>query len=721
MRGMLHYVVWGCALLPVALAMLWGPYLEDQGHLAIVASRNLVSGRDLTFGLTQTGYAPWQHPLLLLLLSLLDHLSVPLVPALWLFGAIGWGCAVHAGYRAARVLGREAAAPVIALLLGLSPLAGLAVGDVNGWMVALFWSALAFVMEGRRGAAAAMLALWLGCYFDWTTWMGLTAFLIGGWLREKHLPRALMLVWAVASAALLVGWLTLDLAPMAPRWGGRALVEIGNRWLPGDFYWLLLPLAALGAFTGGVTVMLALLGWSVASLVSGATTPIAHLYAAGAFTAGLGCVWLSERGLRDRRDPVADHVHVGLSLLIALPLIFARSSALYAAMRARPIALNALQARAGEWVQAQSEPDDVVWGDLRAGVAAGRPLIVWTGEPAQSQAVARELAALSLDPPEFCITYHSLDWDRLTRTGWFEERYQPAQQFGTAADGRAPVKVWRYHAEDFDRGEIVPLDVPLGHDARVVGYRRWPPTLEPGDPVYLTLFVRAEAPVEAASWAIVRVYSPYTGENYAQTAHPVPTTLPVDWWSPGETIAERFTLTTTTTTPVGAYHLDLSVPDAGVDGYRLAYVAVPWESDIPSGTTPIHATFEGGIRLMAARLPEGLEAGHETQVTLYWEAEVTQDEDITVFVALLGPDGARLTGHDGMPMGGRYPTGAWQSGDRVPDIHPLALPEQLPPGTYEMTVGLYRPTTMERLPVVTSMGEQPPDRAIVLGSFTVQE
>ena len=716
-----RYAVWLCALLPVALALLWGPYVEDQGFLAIIASRNLVSGRDLAFGLAQTGYAPWRFPLVVLLLSSLERLSVPLVPILWLFGAIGWGCAVYAGHRAVRVLGHETAAPVVAALLGLSPLAGLAVGGIDGWVVALFWSALAYVIEGRKRAAAVALALWLGCFFDWTTWLGLTAFVIGGWLREKRLPWAPALVWAVAFAGLLGGWVAFDLAPVAPQWGGRALVEVGRQWLLVDFYWLLLPLAALGALSGGSTVMLTLLGWGIAALGSGAPVPIANLYAAGAIAAGLGCMRLSKRGLRDRRDPVADHVHVGLSLLIALPLIFARGSALYAAKSARPVALSSLQADAGEWVRTHSAAGDVVWGDLRAGVAARRPVIVWTGESAQGEAIMRELAALSLDPPAFCVSSRSLGWDRLTRTGWFDERYQPVQQFDTPTDGRAPVRVWRYREEAYDRGEVVPLDVPLGRDTRVVGYRRWPPSLKPGDPVYLTLFVRAETPVEAASWAIVRVYSPLTSENYAQVGHPLPTSVPVDWWMPGGTIAERFVLTTTATTPVGAYHLDLSVPNAGLDGLKLACVAVPWGGAVPAEATPVDTRFEGGIRLVAAELPAGLRAGHDTQVTLYWEAESAPAADVTVFIALLGPDGARLTGHDGMPMEGGYPTGAWQPGDRVPDTHRFPLPEELPAGTYTIAVGLYHPATMERLPAETSEGEQPPDRTIVLGSFTVQD
>jgi len=713
--------LWLWALLPVILALLWGPYLSDQDYFLIAAARNLAAGRQAAFGLDGTAFSPWRFPLPLLLLTGMARLSLPLESALWLLGAVGWGFATCTAYYAVRALGRAPAAPAVAALLALTPLGGTAFGSSAGWVVALFWWTLVLLLEKRQHAQLLVLALWFGCYFDWPTWLGITAFLIAAWRREKHLSWEAAFLWGLASGGLLGGWILFDLTPLPLTWGASAIIETGRRWLAEDFYWLLIPLGGLGIKSGRAPVMLALLGWGGTALVSGAPPLVAGLYAGGAVAAGLGCAWLAERGARAWHVPGKSYSMAGGAFLLALPFLLARGSALYTAYQARPVALNALEVSAGEWVRAHSTPGDVVWGEVRAGVAAQRPVIPWTGEMPNSETLARLLATLNLDPPAFCVSTRSLAWDRMTGIGWFEERYEPVQRFGSLADAGAPVTVWRYRESSYDRGEVMPVDLPLGAGARVVAYRRWPPTLKAGEPVYLTLLLRAETPIAEASRAIVRIFSPLTGENFAQVEHLIPQGLPVEWWLPGEIIAERFSLTTTATTPVGAYHLDLSVPDADVEGFKLAYVAVPWEGTIPPEATPVDASFENGVRLTAAQLPETLEPGEEARVIFYWEADAAPMEDVTVFVHLLNQDGQQVSGHDGMPMEGRYPTGAWQPGDKIPDVHSFITPEGLPAGSYRLAVGLYHPATVERLAVTTVEGETPSDRAVVLGSFTLKE
>jgi hypothetical protein len=45
-------------------------------------------------------------------------------------------------------------------------------------------------------------------------------------------------------------------------------------------------------------------------------------------------------------------------------------------------------------------------------------------------------------------------------------------------------------------------------------------------------------------------------------------------------------------------------------------------------------------------------------------------------------------------VGGQFPTGTWQPGDTVVDLHQLSLP----PGNYTLQVGLYELATLQRLP-----------------------
>jgi len=56
-------------------------------------------------------------------------------------------------------------------------------------------------------------------------------------------------------------------------------------------------------------------------------------------------------------------------------------------------------------------------------------------------------------------------------------------------------------------------------------------------------------------------------------------------------------------------------------------------------------------------------------------------------------------GTEQYPLGGRWPTSLWLPGVPLDDVHTNPLPENLPPGTYELLVGPYDPETGERLPL----------------------
>ncbi|MEJ2212332.1 MAG: hypothetical protein P8129_25370, partial [Anaerolineae bacterium] len=81
--------------------------------------------------------------------------------------------------------------------------------------------------------------------------------------------------------------------------------------------------------------------------------------------------------------------------------------------------------------------------------------------------------------------------------------------------------------------------------------------------------------------------------------------------------------------------------------------------------------------------------------------------------------GPLWAGHDGQPDGGHYPTGRWQPGEVILDVHPLAVPADAPPGEYQIEVGLYLLATLARLPGVDAQGQPLPDNAALPGSLHV--
>jgi len=88
-----------------------------------------------------------------------------------------------------------------------------------------------------------------------------------------------------------------------------------------------------------------------------------------------------------------------------------------------------------------------------------------------------------------------------------------------------------------------------------------------------------------------------------------------------------------------------------------------------------------------------LETGKVLYVQLYWDVAQAPAQAWTVFVHLLdvtGEGAGRLVaGADSLPGAGSLPTARWQAGWRILDEYQLALPADLPPGEYALSIGLY--------------------------------
>ena len=95
-------------------------------------------------------------------------------------------------------------------------------------------------------------------------------------------------------------------------------------------------------------------------------------------------------------------------------------------------------------------------------------------------------------------------------------------------------------------------------------------------------------------------------------------------------------------------------------------------------------------------LPGALPPGGRLHVDLWWAALEPPPLDYSVGVFLLDAGGAAVAEHQGPP--GDRPTTAWEAGELVFDRHTLALPPDLPPGTYAVAVTVYWYGDLEPLP-----------------------
>lgn len=125
---------------------------------------------------------------------------------------------------------------------------------------------------------------------------------------------------------------------------------------------------------------------------------------------------------------------------------------------------------------------------------------------------------------------------------------------------------------------------------------------------------------------------------------------------------------------------------AQVDRTRLSDVLF---STAPTPQVPVGAIFGDAIELVGYDLePATPAAGQLVQVTYWWRAIGTVDDDWQVFVHLEDETDAnprRLADH--FPASKRFPTSAWREGDVIKDQWSFTLPRN--PGRIQLWTGLY--------------------------------
>ncbi len=112
----------------------------------------------------------------------------------------------------------------------------------------------------------------------------------------------------------------------------------------------------------------------------------------------------------------------------------------------------------------------------------------------------------------------------------------------------------------------------------------------------------------------------------------------------------------------------------------------------PQPQNPVTGEFGGEARLLGYNLhPAPVSGSDSLIVTLYWRALVTSDLDRFVFLRLVDSGGHTWARADSPPVMGLWPTQQWQPDMLIEDAHALPLPPGMPPGKYQLEVGLYNP------------------------------
>jgi hypothetical protein len=148
----------------------------------------------------------------------------------------------------------------------------------------------------------------------------------------------------------------------------------------------------------------------------------------------------------------------------------------------------------------------------------------------------------------------------------------------------------------------------------------------------------------------------------------------------------------------------------------------PHYFDLPMPEFALQADFGSSIRLLGFDLKQVAPSpGGQLEVVLYWQALSTIGEDYKVFVHLYHPTipGGLPGQHDSPPGNGAFPTSSWLRDEIVTDAHVMPIEPGAPEGICKIGVGLYHPSTGERLPVRVD-GEPQPDNALMITEVEIR-
>ena len=134
----------------------------------------------------------------------------------------------------------------------------------------------------------------------------------------------------------------------------------------------------------------------------------------------------------------------------------------------------------------------------------------------------------------------------------------------------------------------------------------------------------------------------------------------------------------------------------------------------PLSTNSLSVTWDDMIRLNGYGLqvsPAALE------LTVNWQALRNIPTSYKVFVHVIDPaTNAVVAQDDSVPRHWTRPTDTWQPNEVIADTITVPLSE-VPPGKYQIYIGMYDPATGERLAISAADRPRHPDDALFIADF----
>lgn len=248
------------------------------------------------------------------------------------------------------------------------------------------------------------------------------------------------------------------------------------------------------------------------------------------------------------------------------------------------------------------------------------------------------------------------------------------------------------------------LDIPnrtIEHMAtgiHLLGWGATPAALRPGESWMAVFYWQAsgETPSSPPLMEIALQSVENGAEQILWRGSPLQDRYAVSEWQAGEVLREYLPVRIPREHAAGTVRVVLrgETESTAMTLGNLEVLPVSRTFTSPAPDAALLADFEGRIMLEGYRI-NGAE--DVFSIDLIWRSTQTTDSDYTVFVHVLDASGRMLAQRDRMPLDAQratYPTSLWLPREIVVDHYRF---DELPPGDYDMRVGLYRQADGQRL------------------------
>lgn len=271
------------------------------------------------------------------------------------------------------------------------------------------------------------------------------------------------------------------------------------------------------------------------------------------------------------------------------------------------------------------------------------------------------------------------------------------------------------------------LDVNFDNQLVLLGLDQSEPEIPANNPLPLTLYWRAQN-IPAADYSTTLQVIDAAGNLFGQSDSQHPGRTPTSRWRLDQYARDEHRLTLLPGTPPGTYTLTVGVYQFGGSGlsilddnqipqgqvYPLGPLTVTRATRPPTtldAAQPLELPF-GPLTLIGQTLnTDSPQAGEDVILTLFWRAEGEARPDLTLWLELVGADGATIRALETTLAPKAHPTSRWQAGEVVRLPVRLPIPANVPPGPAQLRASL-RPTTATQ--IIAALTLRVPERSFTL-------